>query len=508
MVSIGSAANYNQHCDDDPIESTLSGYITTTEKNQSLNKSCSASSETYTSYNPMHDLPRRRIRDTSSRYRRCSSNLKRPANQPMSSKYDYSQHDVSHVHHPAYTQHASDRSSYQQRYSPFQNDHTSSGVYNDKAQKVPYPSLRPESVAQNSAGQLSSSNDNRNNDFESGSQTHNELLQQETIGTMTYQNLDHAQFSFDNEPFQKGIQKFQKRGKDRSDLILVPEGIKKDPFDQRNNDSLGDMNNHGKDSALEPKSRHYALSGSGIIFRIESKGQWQPRQRRQLFSQSANSSDTTRWKKKHENETFFEKSHHQKLATQLQSNMAISENDSSIRLSDINNESNSMGVPHSPSNGISKFKRKRQENTNLKLGHSFQARHIQSDETIFQYRGLSDGFNSLCPDPMCPDENGDQSESPILSIRFFDDQNEIDISGNPLNMPRSSKKELRTNLFGTQRMKSRDHTIGEGRPPIAGLLGSEHFDKLEWQQTSTTSPDTDYLKDTSFGDESKWTFFR
>jgi len=510
MVSIGSAANYNQHCDDHPIESTLSGYIATTEKAQSLNKSSSASSESNTPYNPMHDLPRRRIRDTSSKYRRCSSNLKRPANQTMSSNYDYdySQHAVSHVHHPVYTRHAMDPSSYQQSDPPFQNDYTSSEVYNDKAQKVAHPSLRPEPVAQNYASQLSS-NHNRNNAFEYDPQTHDKLLQQEAIGTMTCQNLDHAQFSFDNEPFQKGIRRFQKRGKDHSDLILEAEGRKNNLFDQRNNDSPGNMNNYGKDDVLEAKSRHSALSGSGSIFPIESSRQWQPQHRRQLFSETADSSDITRWKE-HENEPFPENSHHQNLATQPQSNIAISNNDASLRLSNINIESNSIGGPHSPSNymGISKFKRRRQENTNLKLGHSFQARRIQSDETIFQYTGISDGFNSSRPDPICLDENEDQSESRTSSIRFFDDQNEIDISGNPLNMPRSDKKELRTNLFGAQQMKSRDDTIGEGRSSIASLLENGNVDKLECQQTSTASPDTDYLKGTSFGDESIWTFFR
>jgi hypothetical protein len=505
MVSIGSAAYYNQHCDDDPIESTLSGYIATTEKDKSLKKSCITSSESNTPYNPMHDLPRRRIRGTSSTYRRCSSNLKRPANHNMSSNYDYDygQHAVSHVDHPAYAQHAMDPSSYQERDPPFQNDYTSSEVYNDKAQKVAHPSLRPESVDQNSASQLSSSNHNRNNAFEYHPQTHFELLQD----TMTYQNLDHVQFSFDNEPFQKGIRRFQKRGNDLSDLILEAEGREKNLFDQRNNDFPGNMNNYGMDDVLEAKSRHSALSGSGSIFQIESNGQWQPQHRRQLFSETADSSDINRWKE-HENEPFPENSHHRKLATQLQSNIAISQNDASLRLSNINIESNSIGGPHSPSNhmGISKFKRRRQENTNLKLGHSFRARRIQSDEMIFQYTGISDG--SSRPDPICTDENEDQSESRTSSIRFFDDQKEIDVSGNPLNMPRSDKKELRTNLFGTQQMKSRDDTIGEGRSSIASLLARGNVDKLECQQTSTASPDTNYLKGTSFGDESIWTFFR
>jgi len=308
-VSIGSAATYNQRCDDDPIESTLPSNIITTENLQSLNETGSLSSGNYTSYNPVSVLPRRRIRDLSSRYHRCSSNLKITSNQTASSNHDISQCTASHTHHPAYAHHPSNRSFYQQKDSPFYNNHTSNGVYTDNAQKVPYQFLRPhvlgsETVALNSASQLLPSNHYRNKDFKCDSHTLEELQEQEALGTTIYQNHDHAQLSFDNESFQKGIQRFQKREKDPLDLM--------NPFDKRKNDSWN-MNNDGADDILERKRRYSAPSGNGNNFRIESKEQWQPRQRQQHFLEPIHSSDKIRWKEHENEESFFEQLYQKKL---------------------------------------------------------------------------------------------------------------------------------------------------------------------------------------------------
>jgi hypothetical protein len=149
------------------------------------------------------------------------------------------------------------------------------------------------------------------------------------------------------------------------------------------------------------------------------------------------------------------------------------------------------------------------EKATLKQEQSFRARHIDSCETIFEQKTLSDSFDSFRPDLTNIGENGDQRKSSVSScIHFFDNQNEIDISGTPIrpSMHRSSNREAYGGQVDAQQMKSCGNSFGGGAS-TTNQFEIEIFDNLERQQISTTSPDTDYLKGTSFGNESIWAFF-
>lgn len=493
-VSIGSVVTYNQqHCDDGPYESTLPTYITTTKNVRSSNKSDILSSETCTSCNPMHIVPKRRIRDASSRHKYCSSNLKRSAIQTTTSNYNQNRWAESYAHHPTNTDQSLNRLSHHKRDSPHQNNHTNNNVCIDKALGVSYQLLSThplgrQSSYSDSAENLSLPGHNKKIDFQYDSQIPEESQHQETLGVTMYQSSGNPQSSFQDELFQNGIKRFQK----------LEEG----PHNP-NKSRIGSIEFATYDGIIDSPDLKSGYSASSNF-----KGY---QQRRQKVVELPDWGDRTRWKKPKIDEALLEQPYQQNITSQLQSNAVISESTLSRRLSDITRDSNSLVGSYSASNhsGIRMFKRKRHGNTEVNLNESTRVRYLQSDEPTFEERGFSGDFDSLCSDSGCANENTDQSKLPESSLRFFDDQNEIDFSGNVLNtpMPPSTTIEPQSDQFGTQQMKIRED-IGEGRLSIAGQSGSANFEKVEWQQTSTRTTGSDCLESLSFGNESVWTFFR
>jgi hypothetical protein len=456
---------------------------------------------------------RRRIRDTNSNYRH-SSNLTRTANQSVSSSYDTDSYHTTNAHFLGYTKNLSNQSYYTQRDTPFQKKHRSNGTYNKDTQQGMLPPSRPRVSGRQLTTQNSTdhsyflSNQYRNDDFRSDLETLNEWQRQDTFGTGIDKNFALDRLLYGRQQFQKGIQRFQMREKERPDLIHVAEGNETGPFGQRKYESWANKNNNGNDNSLELSSIYNASSLDGETFWMESKEKWQPQQQRQGIFESTDCGDRKAWNE-HECEDTCYKSHHQKK--HLEMNIPITRGLLSRRLSDITSESNSISGTHSPSNetGINRFKRMGYEKAALKHDQSYRARHIDSCETIFEQRTLSDRFDSFRPDLTNIAENGDQRKSSASScIQFFDNQNEIDISGTPIrpSMHHSSNREAYGRQVDTQQMKSCGNSFGGGAS-TTNQFEIKFFDNLERQQISTTSPDTNYLKGTSFGNESIWAFF-
>jgi len=327
---------------------------------------------------------------------------------------------------------------------------------------------------------------------------------------------DHAAIPLNRQPQQQGIQRFRKHETDSPDLFLETEGEEEDLFGHTNNNSWEDMNNDGLDDISDPIAEtceterfngvKNTAAGSDTIFRMESEGQWQPRQPHPTFLEPAHARNISGCNQHETDNTFFEKQDQQKIMSQLQTNVTLPEKSLTRRLSDITSESNSLGGSYYQSQdaGISRFKRIRREMVEGRGRESSRPRHLQSSETIFEQTMLSDGFHKGYPE-----QNEVHQKSLPQGLRFFDNENEVDISGNLLDAPRSSptKRELNFDHFTTQQGENRDIINGIRKSPMTSHYRSNNIDKPEWQQTATTSPDTDYLRGTSFGDESIWNFF-
>mmetsp|Transcript_15832 Transcript_15832/g.32434 ORF Transcript_15832/g.32434 Transcript_15832/m.32434 type:complete len:564 (-) Transcript_15832:88-1779(-) len=491
VVSIGSAAaTCNPHRGDEPIESSFSLDIITQGNHPDLNQRYCPLSEAHVSRNPEYVVPRRRIRDANTRYRRLYSNKNIYMTQRTRSRnYHHSQHTVSHMQSPIQRHRTSYESSSlsRQRYPPFHMRNTNNGVYDDMAQNVPKHFSDPhvlekESRSMKLIGESLPPRKSECYEFEHKLTTFREQQQQETFGVNIYGNAQLA--SRNDQPHLNGIQRFQKRVED---LAQVAEGDEIDSLNRSNHDPPGDTSKYALDDDFEPP---FEQSKSGVSATFDS--------------------DRSHWNEPDINGTFLEQPYQKTMALPLQSNATISESSLTRRMSDITSESNSLGGSHPLSNsflnhgGVNRFKRIRREDTNcMPCESSFGTRHLQSNEMILDQAAFSDGFNSLYTCSILPECNGDQSKSTIESLKFFDNGNEVDFSGNLLNVSTSisTNREVQENKFATQQIEQIASTTSEH-------YGRESFDKPEWQQKVGTSPDTDFLRDTSFGVDSIWTFFR
>merc|ERR1712130_595666 len=135
-----------------------------------------------------------------------------------------------------------------------------------------------------------------------------------------------------------------------------------------------------------------------------------------------------------------------------------------------------------------------------KLNRPFEEHHLYSDTTIFEQPVLFNDWDSLYTNSVCLDESSNQSISTASGLRFFDDRNKIDISGNPLEAsePLLKRRELLKIEPEIHNMKSSDDQIIAARPS-----SDEHF---EWARMAITSPDPNNFESNLFGDKSISTF--
>ena len=546
VASVGTAATYNQHYDDGSIESIHPGYIIDTKN---LSQSSIVSNGNYASSNPVRNVSTRRIRDRISLHSRSSSDRKRTASQVGGSSYQYSQYATSDLSHLRCTHDQSGQLFCQQRDLPFKNSIRSNVVNDyDMEQTTPFQFassdiLGEKPVAQNSVDEKSLSNYCLQG--ESGYQESFDIMRQSNLG---HDKCLHGNSQF--QQFQKGIQRFKKQ---RPDLMLEEEGSNTNLFCEGNEELWGDTKSARSariDHTLESKIEHSVSSGNDYIIRIESQGQWQPRQQRLNVSKSEESSVRTDWNQD-EKEAAFGESYGNTMSYQHQPIKMFSENASNHLLYDITNGLNSTEGVNSPPNfpgiskfkpigqqnistsltsfgksygktisnqpqpikmfsenpsnhplcditsglnpnrgfespsnspGISKFKQRGQQNTNVSLDQSVRVRHSLSEKVILAHSTVSDGIDSFSRYPDYPDENRDELESSTSSLKFFNNQNEIDVFGNPLNtsVHLSPKTGRKRDLFRILHTESRDEKLGGGIPSITGQFGSQHSDAIQW----------------------------
>ena len=450
-----------------------------------------------TSNNPRPIQQRRRIRDASARYRRLYSNPQRPMEQNLRSNYEYNnnQHAVSRTHQ------TSDGSYYQQLSSPSHNTNASNRVYNNELVQepsdqllIPYFSgsraINPKTISQSS-----SSERYEVDDFNAHSRIQRDWEHSLHLDHTRTNNSDQAMFVHCKNSHQTGIKRFQKPENDYQDfLFLDAEGGNNDLFGQ--NSEIVDYAGVDDFSDSNPdviETRHRVTVNGDSIF--------QRREPQLNFLEAIEHTNNRSGSNEHEFDSTLFEQHRQNPTSKLQLDPAVPENNLTRRLSDITNESNLLGGSslQSQGEGISRFKRRRDESTFGKDYERSPSRHPQSNETILEHNILSDGLN--CQVTSSPER-----------LRFFNDENEVDISGTPLNVSMATERIQRFIKFGTQQINNRDDVNRNERSSIRTdnlpVYGSNNIDEAKLRQTSSSSPDTNYLRGTSFGNESMWNFFR
>jgi len=402
------------------------------------------------------------------------------------------QHAVSRTHQ------TSDGSYYQQLSSPSHNINASNRIYNnDSVQEasnqllIPHFSgsraINPKTISQSlSSERYEIDVFNAHSGIQSDWEPSPHLNHTRTI------HSDQAMFVHCKNPHQTGIKRFQKPENDYQDLFLDAEGGNNDLFGQ--NSEIVDY--AGVDDFSDPnpdimETRHRVTVNSDSIF--------QRRESQLNFLEAIEHSNNRSGSNEYEFDSTLFEQHQQNPASKLQLDLAVPQNNLTRRLSDITNDSNLIGGSslQSQGAGISRFKRKRDESAFGKDYEISPSRHPQSNEMISEHNTLSDSLNC-------------QVTSSPGRLRFFNDENEVDISGTPLNVSMATERIQRFGKFGTQQINYRDDVNRKDRPLICtnNLYGRNNIDEAKLRQTSSSSPDTDYLRGTSFGNESMWNFFR
>ncbi len=528
MVSVGTAATIHQHYDDDPIDSVYHNNIEEKENKRRLNNSNNIVSSRHTS--------RRRIRHTNLMYNGSSSNRRRTANPMTGSHHHFHQYatsDISHstqsrhprdhssqqhprfqknypsnavyngmtpkttsrfsrqaisrsqyaasdISHAAYSHHPSIRSFQQDPY--FQNNHTGNEVYNDMIQRTPsqfsrqailtrpyaasgvsyatnsdHPPNQPieqdrhfqknhtsdevyndlirkspfrfsrqatsrtHSVTRNPVDRTCLSNHYGKNDFQSSRRTTEGSVNNSVL---SHENLNCRPPSVGNN--SDGIKRFQRRKDHHPVLTLEEDGSKMGPSFQISNDYWGDLDNRRR----ERKCQH--LDSSRTDF-----GQWQP--------------------------------------PELQPQTENSENASIFNL--LKKGERCISPPNVTE--ISRFKRQRRGNTYTKTGEPCETQHIESSETAFAHRKVSNGVGLYPPKRAYRNGPGDQLEPSTPSIKFFDNRNEVDRWGKQLNVSiaQSPYRAQYNDRFGTPNTDICDEKFVEGRQQIVSQSRRKRYDQ-------------------------------
>jgi len=310
-------------------------------------------------------------------------------------------------------------------------------------------------------------------------QSPKEYQQQHSLNAMVDSSENCTEVSFGFEPVRNGIKRFKNHP--------TAEGRYMDSFQEVKSGFWDDTNDKGDKDLFRLHNNRPFLSEN-----------WQPPQEQDHFLESTHFSDTIDWKE-HDDEFLPETTSNQLMPFATMPKTTIRRH-----MSDITSESNSIKISLSSSNNSATkmIKKRRQENTDWKLNRPFEEHHIYSDTTIVEQPVLFNDWDSLCTNSVCLDESSNQSISTASGLRFFDDRNKIDISGNPLegSEPLLKRREVLKIEPEIHKMKSCDDQIIAARPSF-----DENF---EWAGMAITSPDPNNFESNLFGDESISTFFR
>eukprot|EP00536_Pseudo-nitzschia_multiseries_P001253 jgi/Psemu1/2855/gm1.2855_g len=474
--------------------------------------------------NPLSNIQpipqRRRIRNASERYRRLYSNPQRPQDQQLRSNFDcYSSNYNQHI--ASRTQMTSDTSRHQHQSHPrrtttaenivYQNaveqeasntfstqhlpDTSISRIYsNDFAHQASEALTTPTfpgrwGVDPKTISQPSSTEDYELRSFNAYSQMHQEYEESRDLDHTRNHDSDQTFFMHQGRnPHQSaGIKRFQKPENDDRDWLLDPGQGENDLFA----DTSGILDYGGLDdfSDSKPQGRE---TPKPILADSDSQFQ-QQRLQSSLFHAAESTHMGGRAEREFDNDLFVQEQ--QNLPSKPQLNLAIPLNSLTRRLSDITNESNKLGEPSLGSNdsGLSRFKRRRGEKSSVTDFTTTPLRHLDSTETIFEH--------AIDHQIMKPSTG---------TLRFFNDEAEVDILGTPLNGSMAPKREQFLGSIETLQTRNRDDVTVHERASKCknNQHGNNDTGGAKWRGTAPSSPDTDFLKDTSFGDESVWNFFR
>jgi len=461
VVAIGSATCHNQNSNDHPTGSYHPSNRTEAKSGQALNNYSIVSSEKYSPHIRVHPGGRCRIRDRNSVFSRPSSNRKRSVNPMDDSYHQYSQCVTSNMSHKTPANPHTNQPYFSQPDTKLTDSYNAIGsnYYVGPSQfgRSDLLTVAPKSFHEKHL---------------SNQCTPDESEHQAICRSILNGNLGNNLSLSANDSFQRGIHRFQRRKEERPDLPMEGEGNFIDFFDKRLDSSWGTISGAGFDLSSESKDRQQYFS--------ERNGTLQQRHKPQHGSEYREYTDRIHWNHP-EKENSYEDLHLKTTANQQQSIEVFAEIASNHILYDITGGLNSTREFTSPpsSAGINRFKYRGQPKINS--DQPFQMQHSQSEQTIFGHSTMSDGVDSVSGYPENSDEYGYQLESSTQSIRFFDDQNEIDISGNSLtaSMPRLPDRERGLARFRTQRFENRVENIGV-TPSTAGLSRNEHFDDIGW----------------------------
>jgi len=439
---------------------------------------------------------RRRLRDASARYRRLYSNSHKRQGQKISNfHYNDNQHTASH------TQQTWDESRYGHLNYPPRKITVKNTVYPSDLEQKYSNHFCMQHFSLNSTNRIDGNDythttseerttptfpERRGIDvetmnqsaFNSDSQIHKEYDQSGDLQKARNQHMDRTQLKR-----QAGIKRFQKPKYDDRDLFSLPgEEDANNLFARASGlvdyGGLDDFSDHSLEGR---ESRKSSVANSNF-------------QRKQQESQSSFLCPTESINFcGHDFDNTESELEQQSLASKPQLNRTIPVNPLTRRLSDITNEPNMLAESslRSHGTGISRFKRSQGESV---FNHDFTkpvSRYLQSSEETFEH------------------DLNHQMKSSIGTLRFFDDENEVDATGTPLvSSPRLPKRQTLLDSIGKRWAKNCDYVNTLERPLIktTAQQGSTNTGAAKLRTAPAFSTDTEYFRDDSFGDEFNWTF--